>query len=136
MQRIRLTTQTRPRAMEIVRSAPEGHFFIEPKPPTRALILNNKMWAMLTDIAKQVKWEVNGVADYMDPEDWKDTLTAGMQNELRIAKGLRGGFISLGVRTSEQSSRWLSKFIEFMYMFGAENDVVWSERIDVPGWLK
>lgn len=135
MQRIRLTPQTRPRAIDDLRRAPDGFFYLPPLEPTATLDQRAKMWAMLGDISKQVKWEVNGYTDYMADVDWKDTLTAGMQNELRIAKGLRGGFISLGVRTSEQSKRWMSNFIEFLYAFGAEKDVVWSEPIDVPGWL-
>lgn len=94
------------------------------------------MWAMLRDISQQVPWEVNGSAGLITDDDWKDVLTSGMQNELRIAKGLRGGFVSLGVRTSEQSVRWLSNFIEFLYAFGADYEVVWSEPVDVPGWKR
>src|SRR3546814_70478 len=134
--RICLTPVTRPRAIEMVRLAPDGHYFLAPQEPTATLEQRAKMWAMLRDIAQQVKWEVNGHLDYMADVDWKDTLTAGMQNELRIAKGLRGGFVSLGVRTSEQSRRWLSNFIEFLYAFGADHDVVWHEPITVPGYVK
>jgi len=134
--RICLTPHTRPGAIETVRQAPDGFYFLPPLEPTATLEQRAKMWAMLRDISRQVKWEINGHLDYMSDEDWKDTLTAGMQNELRIAKGLRGGFVSLGVRTSEQSKRWLSQFIEFLYAFGADHDVVWSERLEVPQWIK
>jgi hypothetical protein len=136
MQRIILTSRTRPGALEMVRSAPDGYYFLPPAEPTATLAQKAKMRAMLRDISRQVKWEVNGYLDYMGEDDWKDMLTSGMQNELRIVKGLRGGFVSLGVHTSEQSKSWLSKFIEFLYWFGAENNVAWSEPVNVPGWAK
>lgn len=94
----------------------------------RSLDQNSKMWPMLTDIAEQVQWPVNGVLQLIEPEDWKAILTAAFQREARMAPGLRGGFVMLGARTSRFSKREMSDFIEFMYAEGADRGVLWSER--------
>jgi hypothetical protein len=134
--RIPLTPYNRPRAIETVRVAPDGWFFLPPVEPNATLEQRAKMWAMLGDFSRQIKWEINGHLDYMADVDWKDMLTAAMANEKRIAKGLRGGFVSLGVHTSEQSKRWMSDFIAFMYAEGNSMGVRWSEKVDVPGWYR
>lgn len=85
------------------------------------------MWAMLHDIASQVKWRVNGSMILMAPEDWKDVLTAGLKKNSRIADGIEGGFVLLGERTSKMTKPQMEELIEFMLWFGAERNVVWTE---------
>ena len=63
--RVRLTPYTRPGAIEKVRLAPDGFYFLDPQEPTATLEQRAKMWAMLGDISRQVKWEVNGHLDYI-----------------------------------------------------------------------
>lgn len=106
----------------------------EIRPRTRSLDANAKMWAMLSDISRQVKWPINGQLETLSPEDWKDISTASLHQENRIAQGIRGGFVVLGRRTSKMTVREMSELIEFLYAFGAEQGVVWSERVDIPEW--
>ena len=95
--------------------------------PTRSHDQNNLMWAVLTDIAKQVEWPVDGKPQKLDPEEWKSILTAGLKQETRVARGVGGGFVVLGQRTSKMTKRELSEVIEFAYAFGAEHGVRWTE---------
>jgi len=95
--------------------------------PTRTLEQNSKLWACLTDIARQVQWPVDGKLQLLSPEDWKDVLSAGLHKEQRIAQGIEGGFVILGQRTSQMSKRQLAELIEFIQYFGADRGVEWSE---------
>lgn len=96
--------------------------------PTRSLAQNDLLWAVLTDIAKQVEWPVDGKMQKLHPSEWKDILTSGLKQETRIAQGIGGGFVMLGQRTSKMTKRQLSDLIEFAYAFGAEHGVRWTEK--------
>jgi len=98
----------------------------------RTPLQNSKMWPMLTDISKQVKWSVNGKLGYLSEEDWKDIFSAELRKEQRIAQGLSGGFVLLGLRTSRLKTREMADMIEIMYAFGAEHNVVWTDPKDKP----
>lgn len=95
--------------------------------PTRTLEQNSKMWAVLTDIAKQVQWHVDGKLQFIEPEDWKDILTAGLKKHQRIAAGIDGGFVMLGTRTRRMKVGQMVELIDFAHWFGAEHGVNWSE---------
>ncbi len=95
--------------------------------PKRPLVLNDKMWAMLTDIAEQVQWPVDGKMQLLKAEDWKEILSAGLKREQRVAQGVDGGFVLLGTRTSKMTKAEISELIAFIEAFGADKDVVWTE---------
>lgn len=103
-----------------------GAFELVLRLPTRLDVQNRKMWPMLRDIAEQLHWPVNGKLQRMKPEDWKDVLTAGFQQETRIADGLNGGHVFLGLRTREMSRKRFAEWIEFLYWFGTERGVRFS----------
>lgn len=134
MSRIRLTPATRRMCAQMVMDAPEGYMFTPPQEPTRSLDQNARMWAMLADVSRQVSWPVNGVAQKLEAEDWKAIVTASLSQENRMASGIRGGFVMLGRRTSKMTVREMTEVIEFLFEFGAEQGVVWSEEIRVPEW--
>lgn len=95
---------------------------------TRTELQNRKMWPMLRDIAKQVPWSVNGALTKMDESDWKDVLTAALKKHNRVAQGIDGGFVFLGMRTSKATKQEIIDLIELMYAFGAERGVIWSKQ--------
>lgn len=99
---------------------------IEECQPTRTLEQNSKLWAVLNDIARQVPWFVDGKEQLIDAEDWKHILTAGLKKHQRIAAGIEGGFVILGVRTSRMKIGEMVELIEFAMWFGAEKGVTWS----------
>ena len=86
------------------------------------------MWPLLRDISKQVQWQVNGALTFMDEYDWKDVFTAALKKHNRIAMGIDGGFVFLGMRTSKAKKSEIIDLIEMIYAFGSERDVKWSEE--------
>lgn len=95
--------------------------------PSRTVEQNAKLWAMLHDISKQVKWPVDGLMQYMTEDDWKDILSAGLKKNQRVAQGVEGGFVILGVRTSKMKVGEMAELIEFIQFFGDEKGVVWTK---------
>ncbi|MET3654065.1 recombination protein NinB [Dyella japonica] len=100
---------------------------IDEKKSTRSLEQNDKMWAVLTDISRQVQWPVDGKMQFIEPEDWKHVLSAGLKRHQRVAQGVDGGFVILGQRTSQMSIGEMCELIELAQAFGAEHGVSWSE---------
>ncbi|WP_353631060.1 recombination protein NinB [Achromobacter xylosoxidans] len=136
MQRYPLNHRTRQRAHQAIDAAPDGFFFAPPVEPTRTLGQSAKLHAMLADVARQVEWPVNGKMERLSVDDWKAVIVASLMQEKRMAAGVRGGFVILGKRTSSMTIREMSECIEFLYSFGDEQGVVWSEPIEVPGWVR
>lgn len=89
---------------------------------------NAKLWPMLTDISRQCDAVIDGVAQKAQPEDWKDILTAAMRSHQRVAQGVDGGVVFLGMRTSRMKKAQFCELIELIYAFGAERGVIWSEK--------
>lgn len=101
---------------------------VRPVKSRRSLLSNAKMWAMLADVSKQVDWPVNGQMQKLDAEDWKALITAAAKQETRVAAGLNGGAVMLGVSTRKMTVAEMSDVIEQLHAFGAERGVVWSDR--------
>lgn len=99
--------------------------------PRRTELQSDKMWAMLTDISRQVEWMVDGVMQKLPKEQWKVIVTAGLKKHQRIAQGIDGGFVMLGERTSKMTVAEMIELIEFIQYFGAEKGVVWTKD-DLP----
>lgn len=95
--------------------------------PKRSLEQNDRMWAMLTEVAEQVDWPVDGLMQKLSPEDWKAILSAGLKREQRVAQGVDGGFVLLGQRTSRMTKREMSDLMELIAAFGAEHGVTFTE---------
>lgn len=100
---------------------------VRPVKSRRTLEQNAKLWAMLADIARQVEWPVNGVMQKLDSEDWKALMTAAARQEVRMASGINGGVVMLGISTRRMTVAELGDVIECMYVFGSERGVRWSE---------
>ena len=85
---------------------------------------NAKLWAMLGDISKQVQH--NG--RYRTPESWKLLVMHALKYECAFEIGLNGEPFPTGFRSSQLSIKQMSELIEWVYAFGAEQGVKWSER--------
>lgn len=110
---------------------------LRPVRSKRTLEQNAKMWAMLTDIARQIDWVVDGRLQKLEPEEWKDILTAGLKQELRVAQGISGGVVLLGQRTRKMTIKQMSELIELMNAFGAERGVRFRcPKDQVPAWYE
>lgn len=102
---------------------------------SRNLDQNARMWAMLGDIAKQVPWPVmiegRIVVQKIDAESWKDILSAGLEKQQRMAQGVDGGWVLLGLRTSRLSKAKFAQLVDLILMFGDSHQVRWSD----PKWI-
>lgn len=85
---------------------------------------NDRMWAMLGDVAEQVNWYGKKLQDY----EWKDVFSAAIKKQEAVP-GIDGGFVILGARTSKMSIRLMSEMIELMFAFGADptHPVYWTD---------
>lgn len=94
-------------AVDAVLAALPG-YVVKISEPTRTLDDNAAQWPILDAFAKQLQWPVNGKMVYMEPEEWKDVLTAAFKREtVRLAMGLDGGVVMIGQRTSKfTKSQW------------------------------
>lgn len=98
---------------------------VEIKGPKRTLSQNDRMWAMLTDIVVQKK-TINGQTFKAD--EWKAIFMEALGREQPALPTLDGrSFFSIGHSSSSLEKSEMSDLIEFMFAWGAENDVVWSD---------
>jgi len=113
----------RKRVARLVYDSPIGSR-VELKASRRSLPQNDRMWAMLTDIADQVQW--HGLI--LETEDWKLLFIDALKRELRIVPNLEGnGFVNLGRSSSDLSKAEMSDLIELLFMFGANHNVAWKD---------
>lgn len=144
MRQIRITPATRRMCIDMVAQAPEGWIFTPPKEPKRTDDQNARLHAMLGDIAKQVEF----FGQKRDLETVKrllvDAFARVKADEGEAIPGhgytlpsLDGrGVVQLGVQTRSLGKRVTSELIEYLFAWGGENNVRWSERVDIPGWVR
>lgn len=100
-----------------------GPVVIEVKREGRSVSQNAKLWPMLTDISKQIEW----FGAYHSAEVWKDLIT-GTFRQCVVLPNLDGtGFVMTGLSTSRLSKSDFSQLIEYIFQFGAEKEVRWSD---------
>ena len=112
----------RQNACAAVMAAPEN-YRVEIKERTRSLDQNALLWSTLASLANQVQWSVNGKLEFLTADEWKDVLSSSLDQENRIAQGIRGGFVMIGKRTSKMTVRQMTDLIELIYAFAAERGV-------------
>ena len=101
--------------------------------PKRTLPQNDRMWAMLTDVSRQVEWH----GALRTPEDWKliflDALERALGQEPDLVPSLDGeGFVRLDRSSSKLSIEEMTQLIELIFAFGANHGVIFHEPEDGP----
>lgn len=105
-----------------------GHrLSVEVKEMTRSVEQNARLWALLTDVSRQVDW----YGQKLTPEEWKDVFTASLKRH-KVVPGIDGGFVVLGMRTSKMSIREMGELMELIEAFGAQRGV----RFTAPEWME
>lgn len=113
----------RTRALRAIGAAPFGTR-LELKAAKRSLPQNDRMWAMLTDIAMQKehagrKWR---------PDEWKALMMHGCKREMQFMPSLDGEtFFPIGFKSSDLTKQEMSDLIEFMFVWGSVNGVVFHD---------
>lgn len=107
--------------------------------PTRKTVQNAKFHAMFCDIARQCEF----IGGKWDAEDWKRLLVdafahamreAGspLHHDGRVVPSLDGQrVVQLGIQTRDFYVREAAEFITYLYAWGAEQGVLWSEPEEV-----
>ena len=91
---------------------------VEIKPETRTLAQNARLWAMLTDVSKQVSW----YGRKLSQEEWKHVFTASLSKQ-DVVPGIDGGFVVLGKSTSKMTKHEMSELQHLIEAFGAQQGV-------------
>jgi hypothetical protein len=91
---------------------------VEIKPETRTLAQNARLWAMLTDVSKQVNWYGRKLSE----EEWKHVFTASLAKQ-DVVPGIDGGFVVLGKSTSKMTKPEMSELQQLIEAFGAQQGV-------------
>lgn len=97
---------------------------VEFKQTKRTIPQNDRMWAMLTDVAQQLPWH----GQRLRADDWKLIFLDALKRELRIVPNLDGtGFVNLGRSSSDLSKDEMSDLMELISAFGAKHGVVFHD---------
>ncbi|WP_375413058.1 recombination protein NinB [uncultured Bradyrhizobium sp.] len=116
----------RDRAVRWVMQVPAGTR-LEFKAPKRSLPQNDRMWAMLTDVAVQLPWDGNKLS----PDDWKLIFLDALKRELRMVPNIDGsGSVNLGRSSSDLSKAEMADLITLIEAFGATHGILFNYPAD------
>jgi hypothetical protein len=114
--------------------APDG-FVCEVKPAPKSRDQEARYHAMIGDIAAQVpllgrQWDREDMKRLLVDQFVRDMKNMGtpLRNAGSVVPSIDGtGIVQLGVQTRGFLKAEASAFIEYLFAFGAENEVLWSE---------
>jgi len=108
-------------AHTLIDAAPEGAV-VTVKEATRNADQNAKMWAMLSDVSR-----AKPEGRCHTPDVWKALMMKACGHAVQFALGIDGEPFPVGFRSSRLTKSQMSDMIEFIYAYGAEHQVKWSE---------
>ena len=113
----------RGRASNWVMKAPHGTR-VEFKAAKRSLPQNERMWAMLTDVAMQKDHH----GKRYTPDQWKIIFMAAIGREVQFIPSLDGtSFIPWGQSSSDLSKAEMTALLDFIEAWGTEAGVVFHD---------
>jgi hypothetical protein len=114
---------TRARAMRLMERVPEGTR-VEFKGARRTLPQNDKMWALLSEVARQK----THCGRRYTADNWKSIFMHAMGRETVFVPSLDcETFFPLGWRSADLSKAEMSELIEFIQSWGVVNGVVFAD---------
>jgi hypothetical protein len=124
------STADRERVIRFVSAAPFGSR-VEVKAAKRTIPQNDKMWAMLTEVATQLPWH----GRKLRPDDWKLLFLDALLREKKIATDTipntdGDGVVNIsGHSSSDLSKDEMGDLIELIHEFGARHGVKFNEQV-------
>ena len=117
----------RQRAIHWIKNVPDGTR-VEFKEPKRTLPQNDRMWAMLTEISNKALLGGNKYT----ADEWKCIFLDALGQEITFLPKLYGqGFLPIGQRSSELDVGEMSKLMELMTAWCAQNHIALTEPKEV-----
>lgn len=117
------STADRERAAKVLNAAPFGSR-MEIKAAKRSLPQNDRMWAMLTDVAMQLPWH----GDKLRADDWKLLFMDALKRDRRLVPNLDNtGFVDISNSSSDLSKSEMSDLMGLIEEFGARHGVVFGD---------
>lgn len=118
------TQADRDLAVKYVAAAPPGTR-VEFKATKRSLLQNDRLWANLSDISRQLRWH----GQKLTPNDWKLMFLDALKRELRMVSNLDGnGFVNLGRSSSDLTKQEMSDLFEIIEAFAANHGVILRDK--------
>jgi hypothetical protein len=113
----------RARAIALIAKVPHGTR-VEVKATKRSIPQNSKLWAMLTEVSRQLEW--HGLR--LRADDWKLMFLDALKREARMVPNIDGnGFVNLGRSSSDLSKQEMGDLIELIFEFGARHGVKFQD---------
>ena len=130
MSRAQLTldsTSARERAIKWIAAMPSGTRVIF-KDAKRTIPQNDRMWAMLTEVATQVEWH----GKKLKPDSWKLLFLDALSSEMSLVPNIDGtGFVNLGYSSSNLSKADFGNLLELIAAFGANHGVIFRDQSEI-----
>lgn len=109
-------------AHDLIDAAPPGAV-LNVKEAKRTTDQNAKLWAMLSDISR-----AKPMGRTHTPETWKALVMQAAGYAVQFEEGLDGRPFPVGHRSSRMTKVQMIDLIEWLYAFGAEHGVRWSDE--------
>jgi hypothetical protein len=104
----------RANCLDAIRKLPLG-YRVTIREPRRSDAQNDRLWALLTLVSQRVTWD----GERLTPEEFKDLFTASWRKQ-KVVRGIDGGLVFLGARTSRMSVADMSDLQMLIEAFCAE----------------
>lgn len=124
---LRTATQRQFCASYILEAAPAG-CVVSFRENTRSLEQNSLLWARLTQLSNELPWD----GEKLTPNEYKELLTACLRKQ-KVVRGVEGGLVFLGARTSQMSKGEMADLLTLMEAFAAERGVTFRDQVEALG---
>lgn len=113
------TEADRRRVVDLAMRVPAGTR-AEFKSSKRTPAQNDRLWSLLTDVARQMTWH----GQRLTADEWKLIFMDGLNREVRAVPSLDGrGVVALGKSSSDLSRAEMSDLQELIAAFGAQHGI-------------
>ena len=112
-------------ARSLIDKAPVGAI-LNIRDAKRTTDQNSKLWAMLSDVSR-----AKPDGRLATPEIWKALFMHACGHEVQFVLGLNDEPFPVGFRSSRLTVGQMADLITFVYQFGDEHDVIWTEPKEV-----
>lgn len=93
------------------------NYIVEIRKDTRSKLQNAKMWSLLNEVSKKIKWH----GRYLDVDSWKNIFSSNIKKQECVPNLDGTGFVVLGQSTSSFTKDEMGELIELIEYFIEQN---------------